>query len=107
MVLWITAAGNGSFVSKPLLWHGGELTINADTVKGGEASAGAVAMYIVEQGHRTPGSVPFHGNETDATVQWPGGGKMSSLKGKTVQLEVVLTGAARLYALKGDFAWVK
>jgi hypothetical protein len=100
-------AGNGSFVSKPLLWKGGELTINADTLKtAGEAtSTGAVAIYILEEGHRTPSSVPFSGNKTDATVEWPAGGRMDSVKGKTVQLEVVLTGAAKLYALRGDFAW--
>lgn len=101
------SAGNGSFVSKPILWNGGEMMINADTVKGGEAAAGAVAVFVVELGHRTPSSAPFHGNKTDATVEWPAGGKMDSLKGKTVQLEVVLTGAAKLYALRGDFTWAK
>ena len=40
--------------------------------------------------HRTPSSRPFQGNQTAATVEWPDGGKMASVTGKTVQLEVVL-----------------
>ena len=102
------ATDNGSFVSKPIVWNGGELTINADTVQGeGEGGTGAIALFIVEQGHRTPSSKPFRGNATNATVGWPNGGKMDSVKGKTVQLEVVITGAAKLYALRGDFVWAQ
>jgi hypothetical protein len=105
MILVLAAKGNGSFVSKPLLWHGGELTINADTVQGGDDAAGSVEIHVIEQGHRSPPSLPFHGNQTNATVEWSGAGKMDSLRGKVVALDVRLSGVARLYALRGDFTW--
>ena len=104
------SAGNASFLSAPLLWHGGELRINADTTTGSSTrgdggGASAIAIAAVEQGHKTLDSLPFRGNSTNATVLWPGGGKMDLLRGKTVQLQVTLTGASRLYALRGDFDW--
>ena len=96
-------------MSKPLRWNSGDLSINADTtVETGDAGAGAVQISIVHEGHRTPSapSVPFHGNETDATVEWPSSeAGVASAKGKVIQLRVELTGAARLYSLRGDFAW--
>ena len=62
-------------MTKPLLWNSGELTINADTTadaassqeeEGAEAGVavagvGAVAIFVLEEGHRTPSSLPFHG----------------------------------------------
>ena len=95
-------------MSKPLLWNGGDLTINADTVERGEATAGAVTVSVKEGGGEwTPHSVPFHGNETNATAKWPASCKspLAAAAGKTIQLEVVVTGAARLYALRGNFVW--
>ena len=80
--------------------------MNADTVEGDEPHAGSVTIYILEQGHRTPPSLPFHGNKTNATVEWPAGGDMDSLTGKTIQIAATLAGAAKLYALRGDFTWV-
>ena len=105
VVVLFTATGNGSFLSKPLLWNGGELIINADTVKGDEPQAGSVTIYVLEQGRRTPPSLPFYGNTTNTTIEWPSGGDMDSLTGKTIQLAATLTGAAKLYALRGDFTW--
>ena len=51
------------------------------------AAAGSVTIVAIEDGYRTPASLPFHGNETNATVRWAGAGKMASLQGKTIQLE--------------------
>lgn len=102
---------SGSFVSAPITWNGGELSINADCLAAMSPSdlttrqPGSVTIAVVEEGHRAPSSHPFAGNETNATVFWPGGGRMSSLAGKVVQLEVQLSGAAQLYALRGDFSW--
>eukprot|EP01052_Picozoa_sp_SAG31_P015880 SAG31_NODE_1034_length_10228_cov_89.107316_5_plen_108_part_00 len=99
------AKGNGSFVSKPLLWHGGELKINADTMQGDEDATGSVTIHVVEQGRRSLSSLPFQGNQTNATVEWSGGGKLDASRGKTFVLEVWLSGAARLCSLRGDFEW--
>jgi hypothetical protein len=106
--LFAAAADNGSFVTEPLRWNGGELSINADTVETGDTTASAVQISIVYEGrHWTPSSLPFHGNETNATVEWSAAGMnlMASATGRVIQLEVVLTGAARLYSLRGNFAW--
>lgn len=118
------ASGNGSFVTKPIRWNSGELTINADTTTTIDSDYGwsrpstremmlsnaaigsAVQISIAQAGQRRgPPSVPFRGNETNATVEWPGSGGVASAAGELIQLEVVLTGAARLYSLRGDFAW--
>ena len=89
----VHADANGTFTTKPLQWQGGELAINADTTVAG----GSITIAALEDGHKTPESLPFTGNATAATVAWPGGGKFSSLTGKTIQLQVVLAGGARLY----------
>jgi hypothetical protein len=97
---------NGTLTTKLLLWHGGELVINADTLAGGPGTAGSVTIVAIEDGYRTPASLPFHGNETNATVRWAGAGKMASLQGKKIQLEATITGSVRLYALRGSFTWL-
>ena len=84
----------------PAVGGGVQLRINADTLLGG-----SVTVSAIEDGHKTPDSLPFSGNETAATVMWPSGGKMASLQGKTIQLQATLGGEARLYSLRGNFVW--
>ena len=68
---------------------------------------GAVTIVVIEDGYRTPSSLPYRGNETNATIKWPRGGKMASVTGRTVQLEITIVGTgSRLYALRGNFSWL-
>ena len=48
-----TGNDNGTFITKALLWQGGELVINADTTVAG----GSVTIAALEDGHKTPDSL--------------------------------------------------
>ena len=104
---------NASFLTQPLLWHGGGLTINADATAGGASRGGmvVVAAAVVDgdesQTRRTtPWSLPFEGNATNATVAFKSGlDEFAALHGATIQIKVVISGAAQLFSLRGNFSW--
>ena len=104
------SATDGTLVSKALMWHGGELYMNANCTG---TSAIRIGILHSTTGPELPGygiadSVPFCGDSPGLEfMQWASGKQMSALAGQTLSLNVSLNGAgARLYAIRGNFSVV-
>ena len=87
--------GQESYViTRPILWPGGELVINADTQSRSKAwiSKGYVKVAVTDlhrklyNGFTYDDSVPFNGNAVRHTMKWKNA-HMDTLKGKLVRLE--------------------
>lgn len=99
------AATPASLTINPIVWGGGNLTINADCSVGGSV---LVAVADAKTGHELPGfgiadSVPMVSNTTNAAASWKQGASIATLAGKTISLVVKLEGNAKLYSLRGNF----
>jgi hypothetical protein len=108
----------GRLLTKPLVWPGGELAVNADTRTGLRdyfgLQGGAVRFEVRDAaGEPLPGytlaqSVPFVGDTEDYRrgqvyhrPQWRGGATMAPLAGRTIRLAFYLR-AARLYSFRAE-----
>jgi len=90
--------GQESYViTRPILWPGGELVINADakSLSRGWISKGYVKVAVSDlhrklyEGFTYDDSVPFEGNAVRHTMKWKNA-HMDTLKGKLVRLEFAL-----------------
>jgi hypothetical protein len=90
----------GEFVTKPLVFAGGELVINFST-----SAAGSIRAEIQDtQGNPLEGfgitdSSEIYGDEIEYRVTWKGNSDLSRLAGKAVRLRFVLRDAD-LYSLR-------
>jgi hypothetical protein len=97
--LWAPARG-GELVTKPLVFDGGNLTLNAST-----SGAGSIQVEIQDAaGRPVPGYAladcpELFGDELARVVRWRKGGDVRPLAGKTVRLRFVLKDAD-LYAFQ-------
>jgi hypothetical protein len=98
-----------SITTRPVKWQGGDLLVNADAAR---SVHDAVTVAVLDgatgqalSGFASASSLAFVGkNETAQAWSWGSGHEtMRSLAGRTVCFEVTLTGAARLYSLRGRF----
>ena len=98
-----------SVTTRPVKWQGGDLLVNADAAR---SVHDAVTVAVLDgatgqalSGFASASSLAFVGkNETAQAWSWGSGHEtMRSLAGRTVCFEVTLTGAARLYSLRGRF----
>ena len=93
-------ARGGEFTTRPLVVSGGRLVLNYAT-----SAAGSVQVEIQDTaGRPLPGfgaadAPVLYGDELDATVRWKQGVDLSALRGRTVQLRVLLKDAD-LFALR-------
>jgi len=92
------ARGQESYViTRPILWPGGELVINADakSLSKGWISEGYVKVAVTDlhrklyEGFTYDESVPFSGDAVRHTMKWKNA-QMDALKGKLVRLEFAL-----------------
>ena len=87
----------GALTTKPLVFKGKELIVNAD------APEGSVAVEILDQAVKPLSGFckekcdVFRGDAIRHTVTWRGGSDLSELAGKTVRLRFHLRGA-KLYS---------
>ncbi len=91
----------GQFVSKPIVFQGERLSLNAET-----SAAGSIRVEIQDaQGHPLPGygledCAPVFGDSLDHVVRWSAhAGEVSALAGQPIRLRFVLEDAD-LYALR-------
>jgi hypothetical protein len=97
--LWASARG-GELVTKPLLFDGGNLTLNAST-----SGAGSIQVEVQDTaGQPVPGYAladcpEAFGDELARVVRWRKGGDVRPLSGKPVRLRFVLKDAD-LYAFQ-------
>ncbi|MBI83688.1 MAG: hypothetical protein CMJ81_10870 [Planctomycetaceae bacterium] len=90
----------GEFTTKPLVFSGNRLVINAAT-----SAAGGIRCEIQDadgkplDGHRLQDAVVFYGDTTAHTFRWKGGTDIGSLEGKTVRLRVEMNDSD-LYSLR-------
>jgi hypothetical protein len=97
--LW-APAGGGELVTKPLMFDGGNLTLNAST-----SGAGSIQVEIQDAaGQPVPGYAladcpEVFGDELACVVRWRQGGDVRPLSGKPVRLRFVLKDAD-LYAFQ-------
>jgi hypothetical protein len=93
-------ARGGELVTKPLVFDGGNLTLNAST-----SGAGSIRVEIQDAagqpipGHALADCPEIFGDGLAHVVRWRGGGDVRSLSGKTVRLRIVLADAD-LYAFQ-------
>jgi len=93
-------ARSGELLTKPLVFRGGNLTLNAST-----SGAGSIQVEIQDAaGHPIPGYAladcsEVFGDELARVVRWRAGGDVRPLSGKTVRLRFVLKDAD-LYAFQ-------
>jgi len=104
--MYLRSRGNwASFISKPLVWLGGELTMNA------KADTGEVHYQLTGidskalDGFTFEDCIPFDNKDSQKHVlQWRGG-SLENLAGRIVRLEVKFRDA-RLYAFRGRFHFI-
>lgn len=97
----------GNFVSKPLLWHGGELMLNADCKEPAATAVNTITVEVIGYPkYSLAASVPFTGNATAWEVRWNSNAKMASLAGQRLSLTVAMAGRCKLYSLRGTFDFV-
>jgi hypothetical protein len=90
----------GEFVTRPLIFAGGELVINFST-----SAAGSVRVEIQDaqgiplKGFSITDSAEIYGDEIEHRVTWKGNSNLSKLAGKAVRLRFVLRDAD-LYSLQ-------
>jgi len=93
-------ARGGELVTKPLVFDGGNLTLNMST-----SGAGSIQVEIQDAagrpmpGHALADCPEVFGDELARTVRWKKGGDVRPLSGKTVRLRFVLKDAD-LYAFQ-------
>ncbi len=84
----------GEFVTKPIVFSGKSLVINAET-----SAAGGVGVEIQGvdgkplDGYRLKDCIEFYGDKIAHTVKWKGGSDLSSLAGKPVRLRLRISDA--------------
>ena len=84
----------GEFVTKPIVFSGRSLVINADT-----SAAGGVRVEIQGadgkpvEGYRLEDCTEFYGDKIAHTVKWKGGSDLGSLAGKPVRLRMRISDA--------------
>jgi len=82
--------GQESYViTRPILWPGGELVINADAWRGYVKVAVTDLRRKLYEGFTYDDSVPFSGDAVRHTMKWKNA-HMDTLKGKLVRLEFAL-----------------
>ena len=93
----------GELVTRPLVFQGGELSMNYAT-----SAAGSLQVEIQDAAGRAvpgfslEGSPEIFGDRIDGPVTWKGGADLGTLAGKTIRLRVVLKDAD-LYSFRfGD-----
>lgn len=97
--LWASARG-GELLTKPLMFNGGNLTLNVST-----SGAGSVQVEIQDgEGQPIPGYTlidcpEIFGDDLAHVVRWRKGGDVRPLSGKTIRLRFVLRDAD-LYAFQ-------
>jgi hypothetical protein len=89
----IETDSDGEFYTNPIRPDGERLEINARTAPGG-----SVKVELCQDGAPAPGysvaeSVPLEGDHIWSPVQWKGNADISGLKGKKLQIHVVLNRA--------------
>jgi len=108
----LEAASGGRLDTPPLVWPGGELTLNADTRQDFTSHPahcnGSIAVEVLDgEGRPLPdyagdGRAVFRGNThcrgraADGTVRWPGGRELGQVAGQTIRLRFHLE-HARLF----------
>ena len=96
-----SAGGRGTVGTRPLLWRGGEMELNA------QSPGGTVRVQITDihgaplEGFAFEDCAPFRGDDPAWRPAWTSGVTMGTLAGRPLRVEVELT-HARLYALRGD-----
>jgi hypothetical protein len=105
----IASPDQGILRTKPMVWHSGDLLLNADS------SVSATDQLLVQvvdaadnrtvNGYSFSDSIPFTGNSTAAAAQWKAGKSMQGLAGQTVAIDVQLVGTSKLYSLAGMFSF--
>ena len=94
-------AGPGMLGTVPLLWRGGEVSLNVQ-------SGHEVRVQVTDiegkpfEGYRFADCDPFKGNQLFWTPGWKGGRGLKEFTKKAIRLEVELNNA-RIYAMRGDF----
>jgi hypothetical protein len=96
----VAGAAPARLRTKPLVFAGGELRVNADCGAGGE-----LRVEVQDEsgspipGFRAADCAPIRGDATDRPVRWRGAGKLSALGGKPVRLEFTFQ-RTRLYGFQ-------
>ena len=92
----------GEFTTPPLLFSGGQLTLNVDTSAGGHVrvelrkeSGSALAGFSAEE------CDPINGNFIQKVVSWRGGSPLSAWAGKPIRLRFAMRDT-KLYSFKFD-----
>jgi len=88
-------------VTRPILWPGGDLVINADASKGSVKVAVVDANRMPHEGLGCEDCVPFEGDAVRHRVQWKNAG-IASLKGEIVRLEFAFRRADLFAFLAAD-----
>ena len=92
--------GGGQFVTRPLVFEGGELELNYST-----SAVGSVRVEVQDlQGHALPGygldeCPEIFGDEIEGVARWTGGPDLSGLAGRPVRLRFALKDAD-IYAFR-------
>lgn len=83
----------GSVTTKPILFDGGTIHVNADVRAGGSLTVEVLDPQTGKAvaGYSAAESAPIRGNRLDATVRWTSGKTLASLAGQQVQLRFNLT----------------
>ena len=102
-----SGAPNAMFTTRAVRWREGDLLLNADASHSAH-DAVTVAVLDGSTGQVIPefsstNSLGFVGKNATAQAWSWSNQTMGNLAGKTVRFEVTLTGAARLYSLRGQF----
>lgn len=97
-----STGGEGSVCLRPMLLHGGELSINLQSPVHGATCA----LYTPEgkpiEGYTHAACERFVGDAVDWTPVWAGEKTLDALKGQAVEVEINVYGG-RLYAIRGNF----
>ena len=93
------SAGLGSFTTKPIVFSGSKMRVNANISIGGEIRVGFLRANGINDLHQfaLEQSVPVRGDVMREEVQWIGGSDLSPLAGVTVRLQFRLK-EARLHS---------
>ena len=97
-----STGGCGQIGTRPILWEEGDLHINV------QCPDGKVRVQLTDQygdhldGYSYKDCKPFCGDSVDWVPEWNNERKISSLKNRTIRIEVEIQ-SGRLYSLRGDF----
>lgn len=93
--------GSGVIGTRPLLWEGGTLTLNALAPDGEVRVQVTDSRGVVLPGYSFAEAVPFTGDNQRWEPHWKEGRSLRSVSERTLRLEVRLSNA-RLYAIRGN-----